>query len=106
MKFSSDIFLEPDLEFGDKHRHPDPRLGLLEAGPLQTHLGDSIKIAVVGSAKTVEDTQKFFEAATQGFAGKTEKHPNLHPNFPGLGNQNPFRCKFEILEGAISAIPQ
>lgn len=104
MKFESQIFPEPELEFGDKHHHPDPRLGLFEAGPLQAPLGDVIKIAVVGSAKTIEDTQEFLIAATGGFAGKSEKHPNLHPDFPGLGNRNPFRCKFEI--GATSAIPQ
>lgn len=106
MKFETKLFDEPHLEFGDKHHHPDPRLGLFEAGPLQTPLGDVVKIAVVGSAKTIEDTQKFLAAATAGFAGKSDKHPNLHPDFPGLGNANPFRCKFEILEGATSAIPQ
>lgn len=106
MRFETKIFDEPHLEFGDKHHHPDPRLGLFEAGPLQTPLGDVVKIAVVGSAKTIEDTQKFLAAATAGFAGKSDKHPNLHPDFPGLGNANPFRCKFEILEGATSAIPQ
>jgi hypothetical protein len=106
MKFESKIFAEPELEFGDKHHHPDPRLGLFEAGPLQTPLGDVIKIAVVGSAKTIEDTQEFLAAAAAGFVGKSEKHPNLHPDFPGLGNRNPFRCKFEIADGATSAIPQ
>lgn len=106
MKLDSNIFDEPDLEFGDKHRHPDPRLGLCEAGPLQIPLGNSVKIAVIGSAKTIEDTQKFFDAASVGFSSKSEKHPNMHPNFPGLGNQNPFRCKFEILGDATSAIPQ
>jgi hypothetical protein len=106
MRFETKIFDEPHLEFGDKHHHPDPRLGLFEAGPLQTPLGDVVKIAVVGSAKTIEDAQKFLAAATAGFAGKSDKHPNLHPDFPGLGNANPFRCKFEILEGATSAIPQ
>jgi len=106
MKFESKIFAEPELEFGDKHHHPDPRLGLFEAGPLQTPLGDVIKIAVVGSAKTIEDTREFLAAAAAGFAGKSEKHPNMHPDFPGLGNRNPFRCKFEIADGATSAIPQ
>ena len=106
MKFETKIFDEPSLEFGDKHHHPDPRLGLFEAGPLQTPLGDAVRIAVVGSAKTVEDTKKFFEQAAHGFAGKGEKHPNLHPDFPGLGNQNPFRCKFEVPEGATAAITQ
>lgn len=106
MKFRTEIFPEPDLEFGGKHRHPDPRLGLYEAGPLQTPLGDTIKVAVVGNAKTIEDTRRFFDEASTGFAGKTEKHPNLHPDFPGLGNQNPFRCKFEIADCATSAISQ
>lgn len=106
MKFETKIFDEPLLEFGSQHYHPDPRLGLFEAGPLQMPLGDVIRIAVVGSAKTVEDAREFLQAAAAGFAGKSEKHPNLHPPFPGLGNQNPFRCRFEIPDGAIAAIPQ
>lgn len=106
MKFTSTIFKEPQLEFGDKHQDPDPRRGLFLAGPLQTASGDAIKIAVVGSAKTVEDTEKFLAAASVGFLGKSEKHPNMHPDFPGLGNQNPYRCKFEIAQDATAAIPQ
>ena len=106
MKFETKIFDEPHLEFGDKHHHPDPRLGLFEAGPLQTPLGDVVKIAVVGDSKTIEDAREFFAQAVTGFAGKGDKHPNLHPDFPGLGNQNPFRCKFEIPEGATAAISQ
>ena len=106
MNFESQIFDEPELEFGDWHHHPDPRLGLFEAGPLQPYVGEVIKIAVVGSAKTVEDTRKFLSAATAGFAGMSERHPNLHPAFPGLSNQNPYRCRFEIEEGATAALSQ
>ena len=106
MDFESKIYEEPELEFGDQHHHPDPRLGLVEAGPLQPPLGDVIRVGVVGSAKTVENTQAYFLAASTGFKGKTEKHPNLHPDFPGLGNQNPFRCRFEIPEGATAAVSQ
>lgn len=106
MDFESKIFDEPKLEFGDRHYHLDPRLGLVEAGPLQPPLGEVIKIGVVGSAKTVEDTEKFLAAAAGGFEGKSDKHPNLHPNFPGLGNVNPFRCRFEIEDGAAVALPQ
>ena len=106
MDFESKIFEEPELEFGDKHHHPDPRLGLVEAGPLQPPLGEVIRIAVVGSAKTVEDTQNFLAEASTGFKGKTERHPNLHPDFPGLGNRSPFRCRFEIQDGATAALPQ
>ena len=106
MKLETKIFEEPHLEFGGKHYHPDPRLGLFEAGPLQVPIGDVIKVAVIGSSKTVEDAKSFFSDAAAGFAGKGEKHPNLHPDFPGFGNQNPFRCKFEIAEGATVAIAQ
>lgn len=106
MNFESKILAEPELEFGGKHHHPDPRLGLIEAGPLQAPLGDVIKIGVVGSAKTVEDMGKFLAAADAGFAGKSAKHPNLHPDFPGLGNANPFNCRFEICEDASCALPQ
>jgi hypothetical protein len=97
--FRAKIFPEPELEFGDKHHHPDPRLGLLQAGPFQTNLVDAIKVAVVGSALTVEKSAEFLNAIEDGFEGKTEKHPNLHPDFPGLRNQNPYRCRFEMVAG-------
>ena len=96
IEFRTKILPEPELEFGDNHHHPDPRLGLLEAGPLQSNLGDTIKVGIVGSALTVEKTVAFFAAIEDGFEGKTEKHPNLHPNFPGLRNLNPYRCRFEV----------
>jgi hypothetical protein len=106
MKFDSHIFNEPQLEFGDKHHHQDPRLGLFEAGPLQTFVGEVIKVGLVGSSKTIEDTQKFFVKAAAGFDGMNERHPNLHPPFPGLTNQNPFRCRFEFEEASSATISQ
>ena len=95
--FKAKIFPEPELEFGYQHHHPDPRLGLLQAGPLQTNFGDTIKVGVVGSALTVEKSGEFLNAIEDGFEGKTEKHPNLHPDFPGLRNKNPYRCRFEMV---------
>jgi len=104
MAFKTRIFAEPELEFGDMFHDPDPRLGLLEAGPLQTNLGDAIRIATVGSSKTVEDAQAFMAQIEDGISGKTDRHPNLHPDFPGLRNQNPFRCRFELMDGAHGII--
>lgn len=106
MAFKTRVFDEPELEFGDRHHHQDPRLGLFEAGPLQTFLGDVIKIGVVGSSKTIDDTRKFLEKISNGAEGKSSKHPNMHPPFPGLGNQSPFRCRFEIEDGATAALSQ
>lgn len=102
--FKTKIFPEPELEFGDQHHHPDPRLGLLQAGPLQTNLGDTIKVGVVGSALTVEKSGEFLDAIEDGFEGKTEKHPNLHPDFPGLRNQNPYRCRFEMVAADVGLL--
>lgn len=104
MKFESRIFDEPLLEFGDQYSHPDPRLGLAEAGPLQVPLGDKLRIGIVGDAKTVESAQSFLERAANGFEAKSDTHPNLHPNFPGLKNRNPFRCQFDVADGATRAL--
>ena len=104
--FDTRIFDEPELEFGDHHHHPDPRLGLFEAGPLQTFVGDVIRVGVVGSAKTIEDTRKFIERVGAGVDGKSEKHPNLHPAFPGLGNRSPYRTKFDVDADATAALSQ
>ena len=106
MKFPTDILTETELEFGNQHHHQDPRLGLIEAGPLQAYAGDVIDVAIVGSAKTVEDAHSFFEAVTAGVEGRTEKHPNLHPDFPGLANANPFNCRFEIGANAVGTLSQ
>jgi len=106
MNFDVRIFKEPELEFGGQHHHPDPRLGLTESGPLQTYPGDAIKVGVVGSSKTIESAKSFFTSVANGFEGKSEKHPNMHPPFPGLGNQNPFRCRFEIDADATGILTQ
>lgn len=104
MQFESKILDEPLLEFGDNYSHPDPKLGLAEAGPLQTHLGEVINVAVVGSSETIEHTQEFLESAESAFESQSEGLPNLHPDFPGLKNRNPFRCNFSISPEATSAL--
>ena len=73
--FESRIFDEPELEFGDRHHHPDPRLGLCEAGPLQTFPGDLIKVGVVGSAKTIADTRTFMETVAAGWMARPNDCP-------------------------------
>lgn len=77
-EFAGKIFDEPLLEFGDKHSHPDPKLGLSDAGPHQTYVGEVINIGVVGSSKTIEDARAFIEAASEGFEGNTENR--VYPN--------------------------
>lgn len=106
MKFEARVFEEPELEFGENHLHIDARAGLSDAGPLQMFVGETIRISVVGSAKTIEDTKNFFDRAAMGINGGSEKHPNMQPPFPGLGNANPFRCKFEVVPNSCLALSQ
>jgi hypothetical protein len=97
---------EPELEFGDGGMHIDPRLGLLNHGPLQPILGDKISIGVIGTAETVEGFERWLERARTGIAGNSAKQPNLFPPFPGLGNENPFRCPFQINPTAKRVLPR
>ena len=96
---------EPELEFGDGGRHIDPRLGLLKHGPLQPILGDEITVGVIGTAETVEGFGRWMDRLKSAIPGKSIRQPNLFPPFPGLGNDNPFRCRFEINSSASRVLP-
>src|SRR5947209_6180967 len=96
---------EPALEFGDGGTHIDPRIGLLQHDPLQPIVGDKISIGVIGTAETVEGFERWMDRLKAAIPGKSEKQPNLFPPFPGLGNENPFRCPFEVLPTARRVLP-
>ena len=95
-RFSTRCLPEPELEFGDGGLHLDPRYGLVTHGPLQTKPGDLIRIGVIGTTETVDGVAAFMERAMTGIEGASERLGNLNPGFPGMGNRNPFRCRFEI----------
>jgi hypothetical protein len=40
-----------------------------------------------------------------GIEAKRSPLTNLYPPFPGIGNQNPFRCTFEVDASARRIIP-
>ncbi len=104
MTLKSFIFEEPLLEFGDGGRHLDPRQGLREHGPLQPRSGDVVKVGVIGTEDTVSGFSDFLAETGQGIESGNKALINLNPDFPGLGNQNPFRCRFEVPEGATTAL--
>jgi hypothetical protein len=73
-------------------------------GPLQPKPGDLIRIGVIGTSETVDGMAGFMERAMTGIAGANERLGNLNPGFPGMGNQNPFRCRFVIEAGATCTV--
>jgi hypothetical protein len=103
--FNPKVLPEPLLEFGDAGRHVDPRVGLIEYGPLQPMAGDRVRIGVIGTAETADGFAQFIERCKMGIEGKRSPLTNLYPPFPGIGNQNPFRCAFEVDAGARRIIP-
>lgn len=104
MIFKAHVFDEPMLEFGDGGQHCDPRQGLREHGPLQPRSGDVIRVGVIGTDDTVAGFTEFLGETGRGIESGNKQLINLNPNFPGLGNQNPFRCKFEVPDGATATI--
>lgn len=104
MSFKSRVFDEPLLEFGDGGQHCDPRHGLREFGPLQPRSGDVIRVGVIGTEETVAGFTEFLAETARGIDSENKQLINLNPDFPGLGNQNPFRCKFEVPSDATIAL--
>lgn len=104
MTLKSFIFEEPLLEFGDGGRHLDPRQGLREHGPLQPRSGNVVKVGVIGAEDTVSGFSDFLGETGRGIESGNKALINLNPDFPGLGNQNPFRCRFEVPDGATAAL--
>ena len=104
MTFKARVFDEPLLEFGDGGRHFDPRQGLREFGPLQPRSGDVVRVGVIGTEDTVAGFSEFLAETARGIESESKQLINLNPDFPGLGNQNPFRCKFEVPEAATATL--
>ena len=105
MSVTPQILEEPPLEFGKGGRHIDPRIGLCHYGPLQPMPGDRVSIGVIGTAETVEGFEHWMELLRSAIPGKSKKQPNLFPPFPGLGNDNPFQCRFEVSPTARRTLP-
>src|SRR6185437_6325495 len=92
------------LEFGDGGQHLDPRDGLREFGPLQPRAGDVVRVGVIGSEETVGGFTEFLAETARGIESENKQLINLNPDFPGLGNQNPFRCEFVVPDGATATL--
>lgn len=104
MIWKSQVFDEPLLEFGDGGQHLDPRQGLREFGPLQPRAGDVVRVGVIGTEETIGGLTEFLAETARGIQSENKQLINLNPDFPGLGNQNPFRCEFVVPDGATATL--
>jgi len=106
MTFKAGLLDEPPLEFGGNGREIDIRLGLMRHGPLEPERASRVRLGIIGTNQTIEGFARWLERCKAGIDAKKSLQPNLFVPFPGLGNDNPFRCKFEIDAHARRPLPQ
>lgn len=106
MTFRAGVIEEPLLEFGGNAREIDIRYGLMRHGPLEPERASIIRLGIIGTAETCAGFEQFLERCTAGIEAKQSRQPNLFLPFPGLGNENPFRCKFELDPHARKSLPR
>jgi len=106
MTFRAGILEEPLLEFGGNGREIDIRLGLMRHGPLEPERAAKVRLGIIGTAETTEGFARFLDRCKVGLDAKESRQPNLFLPFPGLGNDNPFRCNFELDPHARKPIPR
>ena len=96
---------EPSLEFGNRGLHPDLRFGIMEHGPSdfgRERKPTEIKLAIVGTEKSIEDACRWLTAARGGYEGSGSPKKNLFPAFPGFSKESGFGCEL-VLERSMFA---
>jgi hypothetical protein len=93
-RFSCFQLQEPDLIFGGSHRCVDPRTGLAAYGPYGVtqpeHTGQ-VRVGIVGTSEAIDNTIKFLDEISRPIEQDADVDCVLHPSFPGLNSQEPFR---------------
>jgi hypothetical protein len=82
----AEVIDEPELEFGGRGRHIDPRFGIGNYGPAD--LGAqaaprAIRVGLVGSADQLDGLRAWLERCREPIPAKDERYPHLFPAFPG-----------------------
>jgi hypothetical protein len=106
MTFRASVLDEPLLEFGGNGREIDIRLGLMRHGPLEPERASRVRLGIIGTNETIEGFGRFLDRCRIGIDAKSSRQPNLFLPFPGLANDNPFQCSFELDAHARKPIPR
>lgn len=82
----AEVIDEPELEFGGRGRHIDPRFGIGNYGPADLGTQDApraIRIGLVGPADQLDGLRSWLERCREPISAKDERYPHLFPSFPG-----------------------
>ncbi|MBC24702.1 MAG: hypothetical protein CMJ32_12415 [Phycisphaerae bacterium] len=99
---------EPELEFGEGHRHIDIRHGLIDFGPFDhgmTGAPTSVRVGLIGDNETTEGMGEWFARCRTGIEAKADTRlTNLYPPFPGILADGPFRIEFTLADHDVRTI--
>ena len=98
---------EPELEFGFGGMHQDLRFGVMEHGPSDHGMDrkpSEIKLAIVGTERSIEDSCRWMTKARTGFDGSGSKKLNLFPGFPGFTKGAGFDCDMLLDRSMFASI--
>ena len=98
---------EPELEFGFGGMHQDLRFGVMEYGPSDRGMDrkpSQIKLAIVGTERSIEDSCRWITKARTGLEGSGSKKLNLFPEFPGFTKGAGFDCDILLDRSMFASI--
>lgn len=105
------VLEEPELEFGNRGRHIDPRFGIMNHGPLDagtTDAPDRIRVGIVGWPSAIEGLRGWLGRAREPLRAKKPKYPKqqtLFPAFPGFDEDHTFRSLLVLDEHNMRPFP-
>ena len=82
----AEVVDEPELEFGGRGRHIDPRFGIGNYGPADLGSQDApraIRVGLVGPGDQLGGLRRWLERCREPIPAKDERYPHLFPAFPG-----------------------
>lgn len=102
---TSHFLTEPELVFASS-LHICPKAGIKNFGvyDLDQLRPDTIKVAVVGLAESVDKVVEWLDRSTIALGGKQSNQPNLFPPFPGFNLDTSFSSKVKYDESYIRRI--
>jgi hypothetical protein len=89
---------EPELDFASG-AHIDPRFGITNYGPFdrdQPSPAQTIRVGIVGASEGIEGVAQWLEKCAAGIPAKHSRQPNLFPQFPGFGDDSPFKSRLVL----------
>lgn len=89
---------EPLLEFGNGHRHVDPRTGIATFGPADA--GDNsvgtVRLGVVGTQEAIDSVRRWLDRCRDEVAAKESHLARFFVPFPGYNSEAGFFSKLEV----------